>query len=138
MEPNILSIIIGIVALIIGVVLGKIIFTKNTKKQVEEAEQQSKLILKEAELTAENLRKEKELDAKEKFVQMKAAHEKDVMQRNQKIVDTENRIKQKEQSINQKEGNLEKQVKENETIKEALNRQIEVVNSKRTELEKPL
>ena len=136
MEPNILSIIIGIVALIIGVVLGKIIFTKNTKKQVEEAEQQSKLILKEAELTAENLRKEKELDAKEKFVQMKAAHEKDVMQRNQKIIDTENRIKQKEQSINQKEGNLEKQVKENETIKEALNRQIEVVNSKRTELEK--
>jgi len=136
MEPNILSIIIGIVALIIGVVLGKIIFTKNTKKQVEEAEQQSKLILKEAELTAENLRKEKELDAKEKFVQMKAAHEKDVMQRNQKIIDTENRIKQKEQSINQKEGNLEKHVKENETIKEALNRQIEVVNSKRTELEK--
>jgi len=118
------------------VVLGKIIFTKNTKKQVEEAEQQSKLILKEAELTAENLRKEKELDAKEKFVQMKAAHEKDVMQRNQKIIDTENRIKQKEQSINQKEGNLEKHVKENETIKEALNRQIEVVNSKRTELEK--
>ncbi len=136
MEPNILSIIIGIVALIIGVVLGKLIFAKNTKKQVEEAEQQSKLILKEAELTAENLRKEKELDAKEKFVQMKATHEKDVMQRNQKIVDTENRIKQKEQSINQKEGNLEKQVKENETIKEALNRQIEVVNSKRTELEK--
>ncbi len=136
MEPNILSIFIGIAALIIGAVLGKIIFAKNTKKQVEEAEKQSKLILKEAELTAENLRKEKELDAKEKFVQMKAAHEKDVMQRNQKIVDTENRIKQKEQSINQKEGNLEKQVKENETIKEALNRQIEVVNSKRTELEK--
>jgi ribonuclease Y len=136
MEPNILSIIIGIVALVIGAILGKIIFAKNTKKQVEEAEQQSKLILKEAELTAENLRKEKELDAKEKFVQMKAAYEKDVMQRNQKIVDTENRIKQKEQSINQKEGNLEKQVKENETIKEALNRQIEVVNSKRTELEK--
>jgi ribonucrease Y len=67
---------------------------------------------------------------------MKATHEKDVMQRNQKILDTENRIKQKEQSINQKEGNLEKQVKENEAIKETLNRQIEVVNSKRTELEK--
>jgi ribonucrease Y len=136
MEPNILSIIIGVVALVIGTVLGKIVFAKNTKKQIEEAEQQSKLILKEAELTAENLRKEKELDAKEKFVQMKATHDKDVMQRNQKIVDTENRIKQKEQSINQKEGNLDKQVKENEAIKEALNRQIEVVNSKRTELEK--
>ena len=136
MELNIISIIVGVVALIIGTVLGKILFAKNTKKQVEDAEQQSKLILKEAELTAENLRKEKELDAKEKFVQMKATHEKEVMQRNQKIVDTENRIKQKEQSINQKEGNIEKQVKENEAIKETLNRQIEVVNSKRTELEK--
>ncbi len=136
MESNIISIIVGVVALVVGIILGKIIFAKNTKKQVEEAEQQSKLILKEAELTAENLRKEKELDAKEKFVQMKATHEKEVMQRNQKIVDTENRIKQKEQSINQKEGGLEKQVKENEAIKETLNRQIEVVNSKRTELEK--
>ena len=136
MEPTIIYIIIGVIALIIGIVLGKIIFAKNTKKQVEEAEQQSKLILKEAELRAENFKKEKELDAKEKFVQMKATHEKDVMQRNQKIVDAENRIKQKEQGINQKEGNLEKQVKENEAIKETLNRQIEVVNSKRTELEK--
>jgi ribonuclease Y len=136
MELNIISIIVGVVALVLGTILGKLIFAKNTKKQVEEAEQQVKLILKEAELTAENLKKEKELDAKEKFVQMKATHEKDVMQRNQKIIDAENRIKQKEQSINQKEGNLDKQVKENEAIKETLNRQIEVVNSKRTELEK--
>ncbi|MDN3657679.1 ribonuclease Y [Ferruginibacter paludis] len=136
MESNILSIIIGAAALVIGVVLGKIVFAKNTKKQVEEAEQQAKLILKEAELRAENLKKEKELDAKEKFVQMKAAHDKDVMQRNQKILDSENRIKQKEQGINQKEANLDKQVKENEAIKETLNRQIEVVNTKRSELEK--
>jgi ribonuclease Y len=49
---------------------------------------------------------------------------------------TENRIKQKEVSINQKDTALEKQVKENDTIKENLNRQIEVVNQKRTELEK--
>ncbi len=44
--------------------------------------------------------------------------------------------KQKEQSINQKDQNLEKQIKDNEAIKETLNRQIEVVNTKRTELEK--
>ena len=38
--------------------------------------------------------------------------------------------------MNQKESNLDKQVKENEAIKEHLNRQIELVNIKRTELEK--
>ena len=136
MEPNIISIIAGVAALIIGVVLGKLLFAKNTKKQVEEAQLQSQGILKEAELRSETLKKEKELEAKEKFVQMKSAHDREVMQRNQKIVDSENRIKQKEQSINQKESNLEKQIKENEAIKETLNRQIEVVNTKRTELEK--
>jgi len=136
MEPNIISIIVGVAALVIGAVLGKLLFAKNTKKQVEEAQLQAQSILKEAELRSETLKKEKELEAKEKFVQMKSAHDREVMQRNQKILDSENRIKQKEQSINQKEGNLEKQIKENEAIKETLNRQIEVVNTKRTELEK--
>ena len=136
MDPNILSIIIGAAALIVGIIAGKFIFAKNTRKKIEEAELQSQTILKEAELRAETIRKEKELEAKERFVQMKAAHDKEVNERNRKINESENRIRQKEQSINQKEGTLEKQVKENEAIKENLNRQIELVNIKRTELEK--
>ena len=69
MDPNILSIIIGVAALVIGIILGKVIFAANTRKKIEEAESQSQNILKEAELRAETLRKEKELEAKEKFVQ---------------------------------------------------------------------
>jgi ribonucrease Y len=136
MDPNILSIIIGAGALIIGLVAGKLIFAKNTRKKIEEAELQSQTILREAELRAETIRKEKELEAKEKFVQMRAAHEKEVNERSRKINDTENRIRQKEQTVNQKENNLDKQIKDNEIIKENLNRQIELVNIKRTELEK--
>ncbi len=136
MEPTILYIIIGAVTLIIGVVAGRFAFAKNTKKQVEEADSQALTIIREAELRAETIRKEKELEAKEKFVQLKSDYERDVNERNRKIGETENRARQKEQSINQKEGNLEKQLKENEVIKENLNRQIEVVNLKRTELEK--
>jgi len=136
MDPNILSIIIGVAALVIGIILGKVIFAANTRKKVEEAESQSQNILKEAELRAETLRKEKELEAKEKFVQLKAAHDREVNDRNRKLNDAEGRIKQKELSINQKEGGLDKQVKENEAIKANLNRQIELVNIKRTELEK--
>ena len=136
MDPNIIYIIIGAVALIIGIIAGKLIFSKNTRKKVEEAELQAQTILKEAELRAETLRKEKELEAKEKFVQMKSAHDREVNERNRKINDTENRIRQKEQTINQKENSLDKQIKENEAIKDNLNRQIELVNIKRTELEK--
>jgi ribonucrease Y len=117
-------------------VAGKFLFAKNTKKQVEEAEQQAQKIVADGQLQAENLKKEKLLEAKEKFVQLKAEHDKEVLQRNQKIIEGESRIKQKEQSLNQKDQTLEKQIKENDGIKETLNRQIEVINTKRTELEK--
>ncbi len=137
MEINIIPIIIAaLVALIIGILLGKLIFAKNTKKQLEDAELQAQKIIVDGQLQAENLKKEKLLEAKEKFVQLKSEHDRDVLQRTQKTNEIENRIKQKEQSINQKEQNLDKQVKDNEAIKDTLNRQIEVVNIKRTELEK--
>ena len=136
MEPNILYIIIGVASLIVGTILGKLIFAKNTSKLVEDAKSEAKKIISNGEFRAETLKKEMQLEAKEKFVQMKADHEKDVLQRTQKLSDSENRIKQKEQSLNQKESNLEKQLKENETIKDNLNRQTEIVNTKRTELEK--
>ncbi|MEP7239020.1 MAG: Rnase Y domain-containing protein, partial [Ferruginibacter sp.] len=136
MEPIILYIIIGAAALILGIILGKLVFAKNTQKQVADAEQQAQKIIADGQLQAENLKKEKLLEAKEKFVQLKSDHDRDVMQHNQKLVDSENRIKQKEQSLNQKDQNLEKQIKDNEVIKENLNRQTEIVNNKRTELEK--
>jgi len=136
MDPNIISIIIGAAALVVGIIAGKLIFAKNTRQKIDEAELQSQTILKEAELRAENIKREKELEAKEKFVQMKSVHDREVNERNRKINDSENRIRQKEQTVGQKEGNLDKQIKENEAIKENLNRQIELVNIKRTELEK--
>ncbi len=136
MDPMILLIITGAVALILGLAAGWLIFSKNTKKRIEEAEELAEKIVKEAELRAETIKKEKQLEAKEKFVQLKSEYDRDVMERNRKISEAENRIKQKEQSVSQKESALDKQSKEMDAIKENLNRQIEVVNNKRSELEK--
>ena len=136
MDPNILYPLIGVIAGGAGLLAGRVFFAKGSRKQVEEAEIQAQTILKEAELRAETVRKEKELEAKEKFVQLKSAHEREVLDRNKKVIESENRIRQKEQSISQKENNLDKQIKENETLKENLNRQVDQVNNKRAELEK--
>eukprot|EP01136_Pigoraptor_vietnamica_P018474 Opistho-1_new@5417 len=136
MDQTVVSIIIGVSTLIVGLIAGKFLFAKNTKKQVEDAEYQAQNILKEAELRAETIKKEKQLEAKEKFVQLKSEYDREVLERNRKLGELENRAKQKDITINQKEAALDKQIKENETIKENLNRQIEVVNHKRTELEK--
>jgi ribonuclease Y len=132
----IIPIITGILATLVGLGLGKLIFAKNTASKVEEAKRQAEQILNDAKLKAESLKREKLLEAKENFVQLKSDHEKDVFERNRKIVDSENRTKQKEQQITQKTETLEKQVKENESIKENLNRQIEINTQKRSELEK--
>jgi ribonuclease Y len=131
-----LPIIVGAVALVIGILLGKFIFAKNTKKQVEEADHQSQKIISDAKIQAETLKKERILEAKEQFVQLKADHEKEVFQRNQKLSDAENRLKQKEQSVTQKDQNIAKIIKDNEALKENLTRQTDVVNNKRIELEK--
>ena len=136
MEPNLLTYIVGGVALLIGMIAGKLLFARNTRKQVEQAEQEARTIVTAAQTNAETLKNQKLLEAKEKFLQLKAEHDKEVLERNRKMGESENRARQKEQTINQKHEQLDKQVKENEAIKENLSRQIEVVNLKRSELEK--
>ncbi len=131
-----IAVIIAVVCVGLGIILGKFIFAKDTKQQIIDAESQAKTIVKEAELTAENIKKEKLLEAKENFVQLKSEHDKEVNERNRKISDLENRAKQRESSLAQKESNLDKQLKENVSIKDNLNKQIEIVNQKRTELER--
>ena len=134
MEPMV--IIAGVIALVVGVIAGKLIFAKNTQQKIQDADNQAKKIVSDAQTAAENLKREKQLEAKEKFVQLKAEHDKEVLEKNRRVNDAEARIKQKEQTINQKIENLDKQAKDNDAIKDNLNRQIEVVNLKRTELEK--
>ncbi len=136
MDPYIITIIAAIAALVVGIIAGKFIFAKDTRKRIEEAELKAQTLIKEAQLRGETIRKEKELEAKERFVQLKAEHEREVLERNRKVVEGENRIKQKEHTVNQKTEQLERQIKENEAIKQNLNRQIEVVNVKQAELEK--
>jgi len=136
MDPVVYYIIVGVLALAAGIGVGKVIFAKDTKKQVDEADIQAQKIIAEAEVKAEAIKKEKNLEAKERFVQLKSEHDREVLEKTRKINDIENRVKQKEITINQKEANLDKQLKDNEVIKENLNKQIEVVSHKRTELEK--
>ena len=136
MDGTLITTIAAVVALIIGILLGKVIFAKNTAQKIADAELQAQKIIAEGQTTAENLKKDRLLEAKEKFLMLKSEHEKETMQRNQKLADAENRIKQKEQGVTLKAESLQKQMQENEAIKENLTRQMELVAVKRTELEK--
>ncbi|MBK6330039.1 MAG: ribonuclease Y [Bacteroidetes bacterium] len=136
MDPIIITVIAAVAALLIGLFIGKVLFNKNTQKLVEEAQQQSDRILKDAQNQAETLKEKKLLEAKEHFLQLKSEHEKTVLQRNQKINDGENRIKQKEKELNDKTQLAQKQVQDYDLKKSTLDRQLEVVSKKQEELNK--
>lgn len=136
MDSTIVTVVAALVAIVIGIFLGKIIFAKNTQKQVEDAETLSKKIIDDAKILAETLKENKLLEAKEQFAQLKSTHDKEVQQRNQKVAEAENKLKQQQQSFNDKTSALQRQVQENEHLKENLQKQTEIVNIKRAELEK--
>lgn len=96
----------------------------------------SKQILKEANAEAEVLKKDKILEAREKFLQMKSDHDQYVNEKNLAIQQNEARLKQKEAGLNQRIEELAKKQKENTTIRENLNSQLEVIEKRQAELEK--
>ena len=134
---SIISITLCLVALIVGLLAGKYLFLPNAKKIAQDAEQKALIVLKEAELTAESLKKEKILEAKESFVQIKSEQEKSFNERSRKIAETETKLKQRENTLNQKEGsvatkdaNLEKLIKDNTLLTEQFKKQNELLQIK--------
>lgn len=95
-------------------------------------------IIKEAEEKAEVIKKDKLLEAKEKFLQLKAEHEKEVNQRNANILKEENKIKQQENSLKQKLENAQRKDSELDSVKQSLEKQLAAVALKREEADKAL
>ncbi|MBE9468781.1 MAG: ribonuclease Y [Bacteroidetes bacterium] len=96
----------------------------------------SKNIIKDAEIEAEVIKKEKILQAKEKFFHLKTEHEKIINEKNSKILVAENRIKQKDSSLSQKLEDFQRKKSEVDAIRNNLTIQIDVVDKKEEELEK--
>ncbi|QEC52316.1 ribonuclease Y [Anseongella ginsenosidimutans] len=132
MDQLLLYILAGFLA---GILLDRLLLRRMFRKQEMQAKNKAKQALKEADAQAEILKKNKLLEAKEKFLQLKGEHEKELASRNQGIAQRENALKQKEQSLNQKLENSSRKEQELETLKQGLNRQMEVLEKKKTEIE---
>ncbi len=120
---------IGVIAFILGGAIALLVYAKAMGSR-------SKKILREAEAEAEVIKKEKILQAKEKFLQLKSSHEKEINARNQKIVFAENRMKQKEVNFSQRMEELQRKKNEVDVIRENLSVQLELVEKRNEEVEK--
>lgn len=140
---TVITIIVGVVALAIGIVLGKLIFRANVQEQianaksvVDKAKIDADVLLKEAKIEADAYKKERSMEAKERFLKLKEEHNQEVDTRNRKVLEGENRIKQKEQSLNQKLENANRKEKETEDEKLKWQSLQEAVAKKKEELNK--
>ncbi|SEO03265.1 ribonucrease Y [bacterium A37T11] len=133
MEIQIIAYII--LAFIAGVLVGRFLLRLLFKKQDAVLQSKTKKILKDAEQEAELLKKNRMLEAKEKFLQLKAEHEKEVNTKNNALNQRENNLRQKEQSYNQKLENINREKQELDNTKKNLDRLTELNEKKQEEVE---
>lgn len=109
------AIIVGIICLVAGAVLG-MLFSKSSlnakgKFIIDDATKNAENLIEKANVQAESIKKEKNLQAKEKFLELKSQHDADIQTRERKMQEGEKRIKDKENKLNDelsKAGKLEK------------------------------
>lgn len=92
-------IIAAIVGLAIGFAIAKFMEKGKASKTIANAKKDASQILKEAKVEGENIKKDKILQAKEKFLELKAEHEKVIINKDKKINEAEKRTRDKESQI---------------------------------------
>lgn len=138
MEINTILIGVGaiLVGLIIGFIIAKTLEKSNASKLIKSAKKEAESILKEAKHEGESLKKDKILQAKEKFIELKSEHEKVILSRDKKIAESEKRARDKESQISSE---LAKNKKSNQELEEKLkdyNHRLEFVEKRKQELDK--
>ena len=96
-----------IVQIIIGAVIGiasgfgiaKMLEKTNISNLIKGAKKEAASILKEANNEGENIKKDRLLQAKEKFLELKLEHEKDILVKDKRLAEVEKRIRDKESQI---------------------------------------
>src|SRR5690606_29448413 len=100
MDNSIIIIIGGIITgIAIGFAISKILEKNNATKLVKDAQKSATSILKEANIEGEAIKKDKILQAKEKFIELKAEHEKVILSRDKQMAEVEKRIRDKESQV---------------------------------------
>ena len=94
--------ILVLIALVIGVLLGAILKKGKHKRLLESAKKEVDEMKHKAQLDAEAIKKEKILQAKEHFIELKSKHDSEIHQREKRITEVESKARHL-QSIAQKE-----------------------------------
>lgn len=123
MKDIIIPLIVGIVALVVGALIGYVLRKKTAEKKIESAEKEAERIVAEAVKNGEAKRKEMIVEAKEDILKAKTEAERENKERRQELLRLENKALAKEETLERKIENFErkdealnKKIKENERL----------------------
>jgi len=125
-----------VVTAVLSLLISSASYKRKLKKKQEEATDKSDLILKEAEIAAENLKKDRILEAKEKILKMRSEFEDEANKKKALIISNEQKIKQREQTLSKEIENLKRKEGELDDIRTDLAAQLEHTKKRKEELDK--
>ncbi|MDX5345794.1 MAG: ribonuclease Y [Hymenobacteraceae bacterium] len=128
-------IVTAIIALAAGVFIGRMMLQKVFAKQEEEAREKARLIIREAELNAESIKKDRIHEAKEKYLKLKAEFEEEMNKKKNIIIQNENKVKQREQNAAKQMEQAKRKESELDSLKDNLNAQLEAAKKRKEEAE---
>ena len=116
----------GVGGLFLGLIIMQIVQKRNSLSIIKKSEQQARRIIKKAHQESDRIKKDKMLQAKERFIELKTDHEKVIIQREKKLVDTENQMHEKDKTLN-KEVQRNKDL--NKSFEQAVKKILEIKTS---------
>jgi ribonucrease Y len=125
-----------VAGLIGGAVITRFLVKNSNKKVLEEAENKANSIIKEAEINSDNIKKEKIIEAKEKFLKMKSEFEEEVNRKKNQILVNENKVKQRDSQLSSQIEKNKRIEAELESEKENVNSQLEILKKKKEDMDK--
>ncbi|NLA69660.1 MAG: ribonuclease Y [Clostridiales bacterium] len=108
MTSTVLAVIVGVVFLIVGVFVGYIYRKMMGEKTIGSAEMKAQNLVLDAQSKAENIKKEKVLEAKEEIHRQREDLESELRLRRTEVSKSERRVLQKEENIERKLDNIDK------------------------------
>ncbi|MBT6161324.1 MAG: ribonuclease Y, partial [Flavobacteriaceae bacterium] len=129
MDTNILFLIFAAAGLLVGFLLGSVLRKNKSQQLLEKATTEAGEIISNAKIEAESIKKEKMLQAKERFIELKSEHEKDIFSREKKISEVEKRL-------NDKESRLSHELKRNGELNRKLEQQNNLLTNKMNNIDR--
>jgi ribonuclease Y len=136
MELPIIIALCAVVSLVVGLISGNVYYKGKLKKNEQVAGEKAALIVKEAEIQAETIKKDKMLEAKEKFLKLKQEFEEEANKKKNQIITNEQKVKQREAQLSKELEQVKRKESDLDEDRKDLVVQLDHVKKRKEELDK--